>query len=62
MFASSRNNMIKGMGIGLAVGTAAAIAGTQLMSPGTRRACKKGAAKCMRNVESMVNGIASMAK
>ena len=54
--------MIKGMGIGLAVGTAAAIAGTQLMSPGTRRACKKGAAKCMRSVESMVNGIVSMTK
>ena len=50
------------MGIGLAVGTAAAIAGTQLMSPGVKRACRKNAAKCMRNVESMVNGIASMAK
>ncbi len=54
--------MIKGMGIGLAVGTAAAIAGTQLMSPGVRKACKKNAAKCMRSVESMMNGIASMTK
>ncbi len=51
---------MKGMGIGLAVGTAATIAGSMMMTKSGRKTCKKNAAKCMRTVEDMMNGIMSM--
>ena len=47
-----------GVGIGLAVGTAAAAVGSKMM---TRR-CRRNAAKCMRSVEGVLDNIASMTK
>lgn len=64
MFSSSKNmSIVKGVGIGLAVGTAAAVAGAKMMSGSSKRACKKNAAKCMKAVENVMNGItASMSR
>ena len=63
MFTSSKNmDWVKGMGIGLAVGTAAAVAGTKMMSKSSRKACRKSAARCMKNVESMISGMSAMMK
>lgn len=61
MFASNKTaDIMKGMGIGIAVGTAATFASTMMMSKSGRRTCKKNAAKCMRTVEDMMNSISSM--
>ncbi len=61
MFASNKTaDIMKGMGIGLAVGTAATFASTMMMSKSGRKACKKNAAKCMRTVEDMMNSISMM--
>ena len=63
MFTSSKNmDWVKGMGIGLAVGTAAAVAGTKMMSKSGKRACRKSAARCMKNVENMISGMSAMMK
>lgn len=63
MFTSSKNtDWVKGVGIGLAVGTAAAVAGTKMMSKSGKRACRKSAARCMKNIESMVSGMSAMMK
>ncbi|MBQ8016099.1 MAG: hypothetical protein IJ264_07960 [Clostridia bacterium] len=63
MFASSKSmDMVKSIGIGLAVGTAAAVAGSKMMTRSGRRACRKSAAKCMKNVENMLDSISMMAK
>lgn len=61
MFASNKTaDIMKGMGIGLAVGTAATFASTMMMSKSGRKTCKKNAAKCMRTVEDMMNSISMM--
>lgn len=61
MFASNKTaDIMKGMGIGIAVGTAATFASTMMMSKSGRKTCKKNAAKCMRTVEDMMNSISSM--
>lgn len=61
MFASNKTaDIVKGMGIGIAVGTAATFASTMMMSKSGRKTCKKNAAKCMRTVEDMMNSISSM--
>ena len=63
MFESSRNmDTVKSIGIGLAVGTAAAYAGSKMMTRSGRRACKKGAVKCMKSMESVLDTIAAMTK
>lgn len=63
MFTSSKNtDWIKGMGIGIAVGTAAAVAGTKMMTAKGRRACRKTANRCMKNVEEMISGMSAMMK
>lgn len=63
MFASSKSmDMAKSIGIGLAVGTAAAVAGSKMMTRSGRKACRKTAAKCMKNMESVIDSISSMAK
>ena len=51
-----------GVGIGLAVGTAAAAVGSKMMTRSGRRACRRNAAKCMRSVEGDLDNIASMTK
>lgn len=61
MFASNKTaDIMKGMGIGLAVGSAATFASTMMMSKSGRKTCKKNAAKCMRTMEDMMNSITSM--
>ena len=63
MFTSSKNtDWIKGMGIGIAVGTMAAVAGTKMMTRSGRKSCKKSAAKCMRTVEEVLDSITAMTK
>ncbi len=63
MFTSSKNmSLIKGMGIGLAVGTAAVVAGSTMMSKSTKKTCKKNAMKCMRTVEDMLGNMTMMVK
>lgn len=63
MFASSKNmTTAKSIGIGIAVGTAAAVASTKMMSKSGMKACKKNVAKCMKSMESMMDGIVSMTK
>lgn len=58
MLASSKQmSVMKGMGIGLAVGTAAAMVGSKMMTKSSRRACRKNAIKCMKSMESVLNGI-----
>lgn len=60
MFSSSKNmSVMKGMGIGLAVGTAAAVVGTKMMTGRGKRAFRKNAAKCMKSMEDVMNGISS---
>ncbi|MBQ8763479.1 MAG: hypothetical protein IJZ07_05190 [Clostridia bacterium] len=63
MFTSSKNmTMAKGIGIGIAVGTAAAVASTKMMSKSGMKTCKKNVAKCMKSMESMMDGIVSMTR
>ncbi len=63
MYMSSKNmSVLKGMGIGLAVGTAAVVAGSTMMSKSSKKACRKNAIKCMRTVEDMLSSVASIAK
>lgn len=58
MFSSSKNMAImKGMGIGLAVGTAAVIAGSKMMTRSSKRACRKNAIKCMKSVEGVLSNM-----
>lgn len=60
MFSSSKNmSIVKGMGIGLAVGTAAAVMGSKMMTAKGKRACRRNATKCMRAMEDVMNGISS---
>ncbi|MBR3780491.1 MAG: hypothetical protein IKK63_04725 [Clostridia bacterium] len=54
--------MAKSVGIGLAVGTAAAYASTKMMSRSGMKACKKNVAKCVKSMENMMDGIASMTR
>lgn len=59
MLASSKQmSVMKGMGIGLAVGTAAAMVGSKMMTKSSRRACRKNAIKCIKSMESVLNGMA----
>ncbi len=67
MFTSSKDmSMLKGVGLGIAVGSAAAgvaaLAGSKMMSKKTKRACRKSAAKCMKTVEGMLNNMYSITK
>ncbi len=62
MMSSKSTGMLTSIGIGLAVGTAAAVAGSKMMTRSGRKACRKSAAKCMKNVESMLDGVAMMMK
>ncbi|MBQ2972737.1 MAG: hypothetical protein IJE19_00130 [Clostridia bacterium] len=58
MLSSSKNMAIaKGMGIGLAVGTMAAVAGSKMMTKSSKRACRKNAIKCMKSMEDVLSGM-----
>lgn len=63
MYMSSKNmSMVKGLGIGIAVGTVAAVASSKMMTRSGKKACRKSAAKCMKTVEGMLDGIAMLTK
>ena len=63
MFSSSKGTDIAmGMGIGIAVGSVAAYAGSKMMGSSGRRAYRKTAAKCMKSMENVLDTISSMAK
>lgn len=55
-------NMVKSIGIGLAVGSVAAYAGSKMMGSSGRRAYRKTAAKCMKSMENVLDTISSMTK
>ncbi|MBQ2903263.1 MAG: hypothetical protein IJD78_03615 [Clostridia bacterium] len=58
MLSSSKSmSVMKGMGIGLAVGTAAAVIGSSMMTKSSKKACRKNAIKCMKSVENALNGM-----
>ena len=61
MMQSKAPTMLAGMGIGMAVG-AAAVAGMSMMSGSGRKAAKKNAAKLMKTLDSVMDGIASLTK
>lgn len=50
-------NMMKGMGIGMAVGGAAALVGTSMMSSGMKKQTKKNAMKAMKVVEGFLDDV-----
>lgn len=52
-------SIVKGMSIGLAVGTAAAMVSSKMMTRSGKKAFRKSAAKCMKSVEDVMNGISS---
>lgn len=54
---SKTMSVMKGMGIGIAVGTAAAVIGSSMMSKSSKKACRKNAIKCMKSVENTLNSI-----
>lgn len=58
---SSAMSAAKGIGIGIAVGTVAAVAGTKMMG-GSKRAYKKKMAKCMKTAEGVMDNICTMMK
>ena len=62
MMSSKNMTTAKSIGIGIAVGTAAAVASTKMMSRSGIKTCKKNVAKCVKTMESMMDGIVSMAK
>lgn len=58
MLSSSKNmSIMKGMGIGLAVGTAAAVVGSKMMTKSSKKACRKNAIKCMKSVENVLSSM-----
>ncbi|MBO5411383.1 MAG: hypothetical protein J6A60_09005 [Clostridia bacterium] len=59
---SSTMSAAKGIGIGLAVGTAAAVATTKMMNCSGKKAYKKKMAKCMKTAEGVMNDICTMMK
>lgn len=61
MFMSNKTaDIAKGMGIGLAVGTVAAVAGSKMMTKSGRKMCKRTATKCMNTMEDVLDSISSM--
>lgn len=59
MLSSSKSmSVMKGMGIGLAVGTAAAVVGSKMMTKSSKKACRKNAIKCMKSVENILGSMA----
>ena len=54
--------MMAGVGIGMALGAAAGMAGSKMLTKSGRRACSRNAAKCMKTVEDMIDGVSSMMK
>lgn len=60
--AFKKMNIAKGLGIGLAVGAAAALIGAGATGASGGKACKRKALKCMRGVENAIENVASMIK
>ena len=50
-------NMMKGMGIGMAVGGAAALFGTSMMTSGMKKQTRKNAMKAMKVVEGFLDDV-----
>ncbi len=56
------STMLKGLGIGLAVGGTAAAIGASMMNPSLKKQTKKNAMKAMKTVENMMDAMNSMMK
>ena len=58
---TTTSTMVKGLGIGLALGGAAAL-GTAMMSPSLKKQTRKNAMKAMKTVDNMMDTVNSMMK
>ncbi len=58
---TATSTMVKGLGIGLAIGGAAAI-GTAMMSPSLKKQTRKNTLKAMKTVGTMMDTVNSMMK
>lgn len=54
--------MLKGVGVGMAVGSAAAAACKMMIGGSSRKCFKKNAAKCMKTMSGMLDDVQSMMK
>lgn len=54
--------MMKGIGIGMAIGGAAAMVGSALMSPKAKRRTKRNAEKMMKSMSEFVDSVQTMVK
>ena len=54
------NEMLKGLGVGVALGTAAALACSAMTDKSTMKCYKKKAAKCAKNLSCMLDSVQSM--
>ena len=60
---SSKNmSTAKSVGIGLAVGTMAAVVSSKMMSKSGMKMCKKSVSKCMKTMGNMMDEIVSMTR
>lgn len=59
---STTSKLVKGLGIGLAAGGAAAAIGASMMSPGVRRQTRKNTVRMMKTVGNLMEGVNSMIK
>lgn len=63
LFMSSKNmSTAKSVGIGLAVGTMAAVVSSKMMSRSGMKMCKKSVTKCMKTMGNMMDDIMSMTR
>ncbi len=56
------SSMIKGVGIGLALGGTAAVIGASMFTPSLRKQTKKNALKAMKTMNNVMDTVNSMMK
>ncbi len=54
--------MMTGIGMGVALGSVALFAGSKMMDKSTLKSTKKTAAKCVKNLNSMLDSVQTMLK
>ncbi len=56
------NSMLTGIGVGIAMGSAAVYAGSKITDKSLLKSCKKNTAKCMKSINSVLDSVSSMMK
>ncbi len=59
---ATTSNMVKGLGIGMAVGGAAAMLGVAMMNPSMKKQTKRNAMKAMRTFGDVMDSMQTMIK